>query len=150
MSSDRIRKTLFGVAPQTPLPQEAYRPQISAKVYALQRKEIGKMLARGHSVIADAVFDRPGEREAMEAMARTLNVEFQGVWLEAPARTLVERIGKRREDPSDATAEVVRAQLGRSIGTMDWRRIDTTGEDFMDELAAAVASDAKHALGGIG
>lgn len=138
LSSDRIRKTLFGVAPETRLPEEAYRPEVSAKVYALQREEAAKVLAAGHGVIADAVFDRPGEREAIEAVAREAGVAFRGVWLEAPERTLVERIDRRKGDPSDATAEVVRAQLRRDLGPMDWRRIDTTAEGAFDSLRAAV------------
>jgi len=127
LCSDRIRKRLFGVEPETRLPEEAYRPEVSAKVYALQREEAGKVLATGHSVIADAVFDRPEERTAIEALAAKLGAPFLGIWLEAPEPTLVERIAQRRGDPSDATADVVRAQLRRDPGQLDWLKVDTTG-----------------------
>lgn len=140
LCSDRIRKKLFGVEPETRLPEEAYRPEISAKVYALQREEAGKALATGQSVIADAVFDRSGERVAIEALAGEMSVAFQGIWLEAPEPTLVERIAHRRGDPSDATADVVRAQLYRDPGPLDWLRIDSTGEATGKKVEEAISA----------
>ncbi len=128
LCSDRIRKKLFGVEPETRLPEEAYRPEVSAKVYALQREEAGKVLATGQSVIADAVFDRLEERNAIEVLAGELGAPFLGIWLEAPEPTLVERIAQRRGDPSDANADVVRLQLRHELGPLDWLRIDSTGQ----------------------
>lgn len=139
LSSDRIRKRLFGVAPETRLPQEAYRPEVSARVYAAQREEARQVLAAGHGVVADAVFARPDERAAIEAVAAACGVGFRGVWLEAPERTLVERVEARRGDPSDATAAVVRAQLERDPGTLGWRRFDTGDPRTGDELSAFLA-----------
>lgn len=136
LSSDRIRKALFGVAPETRLPDDAYRPEISVQVYARQCEEAARILAAGHGVIADAVFGRPREREAIEGVAVAAGVDFAGFWLEAPERTLVERIEARRGDPSDATASVVRAQLGRDPGPMRWRRIDTRDGAAQRDLAA--------------
>lgn len=136
LSSDRIRKALFGVAPETRLPEEAYRPEVSVAVYARQCEEAARILAAGHGVIADAVFGRPEERDAIEAVAARAGVGFAGFWLEAPERTLVERVEARRGDPSDATASVVRAQLGRDPGPMGWRRIDTQGGEAAERIAA--------------
>ena len=45
LSSDRIRKALFGAAPTDRLPQEAYAPQVSERVYAIARENAGKCLA---------------------------------------------------------------------------------------------------------
>lgn len=135
LSSDRIRKALFGVAAETRLPENAYRPEVSATVYARQCEEAARILAAGHGVIADAVFGRPQERDAIEAAARA-GVDFAGFWLEAPERTLVERVEARRGDPSDATASVVRSQFGRDPGPMGWRRIDTRDGEATQILAA--------------
>lgn len=140
LCSDRIRKKLFGVEPETRLPQEAYRPEVSAKVYALQREEAGAVLATGQSVIADAVFDRPQERAAIEALAGKLGTPFRGIWLEAPEPTLVERIAQRRGDPSDATADVLRSQLRHELGLLDWLRLDSTGEDTGKRIEAAISA----------
>lgn len=136
LSSDRIRKALFGVAPETRLPEDAYRPEVSVAVYARQCEEAARVLAADHGVIADAVFGRPREREAIEGVAAAAGVDFAGFWLEAPEQTLVERVEARRGDPSDATATVVRAQLGRDPGPMGWRRIDTRDGKAAERLAA--------------
>jgi aminoglycoside phosphotransferase family enzyme/predicted kinase len=122
LSSDRIRKALFGVAPQSRLDAEAYQPAVSAQVYALQREQAAAVLASGHSVIVDAVFDRQEERERIEAVARAGGARFQGAWLEVPPEVLLDRVNRRRGDPSDADAEVVRRQLERDLGRLDWPR----------------------------
>ena len=128
LSSDRVRKHLHGVAPQTRLPEQAYRPAVSARVYTLLQEQAAAALATGHSVIVDAVFDRPQERERIEAVAADAGVAFHGIWLEAPAAVLLERVDKRRADPSDADGAVVRRQLERNVGPLDWRRVDASSE----------------------
>ncbi|MGY6709761.1 MAG: bifunctional aminoglycoside phosphotransferase/ATP-binding protein [Rhizobiaceae bacterium] len=140
LCSDRIRKRLFGVDPETRLPQEAYHPDVSAKVYALQRDEAARVLAGGQSVIADAVFGRPEERAAIEAVARKLGAPFRGIWLEAPEPTLVDRIAHRRGDPSDATADVLRAQMQHELGMLDWLRVDTTGGDAQKTIEETISA----------
>ncbi len=74
------------------------------------------MLAAGYGVVADAVFDRPAEREAIAGLAADAGVAFHGIWLDAPEAALLERLAARRNDPSDATAEVLLAQLQRDCG----------------------------------
>jgi predicted kinase len=129
LSSDRIRKRLHGVAPQTRLGAEAYRPDVSARVYAELREAAAATLAAGHSVVVDAVFDRPDERDAIEAVARSAGVAFQGIWLEASEAVLLARVAARRNDPSDADDVVVRRQLERDIGTLTWTRHPADGRD---------------------
>ncbi|WP_311276048.1 AAA family ATPase [Methylobacterium sp. WCS2018Hpa-22] len=124
LSSDRIRKRLHGVTPTTRLPAAAYEASVSERVYATLRQEVGKVLETGHCAIADAVFDRPRERTAMEAVASEMGRPFQGVWLQAPMVTLTARIERRRLDPSDATVDVLAAQVKRDCGRITWRRVD--------------------------
>lgn len=124
LSSDRIRKRLHGVAPTTRLPATAYETSVSERVYATLRQEAGKVLEAGHCAITDAVFDRPGERAAIEACASDLGVPFCGIWLQAPTATLSARIERRRLDPSDATVDVLAAQLKRDCGHIAWWRVD--------------------------
>jgi aminoglycoside phosphotransferase family enzyme/predicted kinase len=120
ISSDRVRKHHFGVAPETRLPETAYAADISALVYAKIGVEARRVLAAGHSVIADAVFDRPDDRAAIEAVAAGCGVAFDGLWLSAPEPVLFERVAARRNDPSDATAKVVAEQLRRDLGINNW------------------------------
>ena len=83
-------------------------------------------LATGHSVVADAVFARAAERAAIEAVGRSAGVETIGLWLDAPAQTLEDRVTARRDDASDADAAVVRHQLDYDLGDMRWHRIDAS------------------------
>jgi predicted kinase len=123
LNSDRVRKRLHGVPAETRLPEAAYRPDVSESVYASLRHEAIRALAAGCSVVVDAVFDRPADRAAIEAVAARAGVPFQGIWLEAPAPTLLARIEARRNDPSDATTDVLRTQLARDCGVITWRRL---------------------------
>jgi predicted kinase len=124
LNSDRIRKRLHGVPAETRLPESAYRPEVSDAVYAALRQEAAQALAAGCSVIVDAVFDRPAERAAIEALAVQAGVAFQGIWLDASTAALLARIDARRNDPSDATSDVLRAQLARDCGVITWRRLN--------------------------
>jgi uncharacterized protein len=48
---------------------------------------------------------------------------FLGLWLDAPPEVLFARVAARRNDPSDADAEVVRDQLARDLGPITWQRV---------------------------
>lgn len=128
LNSDRIRKRLHGVSAETRLPETAYRPEVSKSVYATLRREADQALAAGWSVIAEAVFDRPDERTAIETVAVRHGVPFQGVWLQAPTPTLLARLEARTSDPSDATAEVVLAQVQRDWGEITWHHPGTQAD----------------------
>lgn len=127
LSSDRIRKALWGARPLDRLPQEAYARQISTQVYARQRDEALRVLRGGASVIADAVFLNEDERQAIAGVAREAGVRFEGVWLEAPEHRLVDRVTARQNDPSDATAEVIAFQAERSGPVTGWTQVDASG-----------------------
>ena len=128
LNSDRVRKGLHGVTAEIRLPGAAYTPEVSEAVYATLRSEAARALAAGCSVIIDAVFDRPTERALIEAAADSAHVPFDGIWLQAPTSTLLARIGRRLNDPSDATADVLLAQVERDCGEIAWRRMDASIE----------------------
>ncbi len=113
-----------GFFPLTRLPPGAYAAAVSERVYAAMRDEAAQVLASGASVVLDAVFARPAEREAAERLAAACGVTFEGFWLEAPLATLAERVVARRGDPSDATPAVLAAQARRDCGTITWHRLD--------------------------
>lgn len=113
LSSDRIRKRLFGAAPTTRLPRQAYAPEVSERVYGEMRAEAARALRAGVAVAADAVFDRPALARAIEAVARDCGVPFFGLWLEGAREALARRISGRRDDPSDATVDVLDLQMAR-------------------------------------
>ena len=110
LRSDIERKRVFGVDEFEPLPQDAYKPEAHAQVYARLLHLSETALRAGQSVIVDAVQAKPDERAALAALATRLGVPFTGLWLEAPVETLVRRVAARRGDASDARESVVRAQ----------------------------------------
>lgn len=128
LSSDRIRKRLCGVGPTTRLPEAAYAPEMSERVYARMEAEAATVLSSGHAVIADAVFDRDKARGRISVLAERQQVPFHGFWLAAPAEALAARIRARRGDPSDATPEVLEAQLRRGAGSPNWHQLDAAGK----------------------
>jgi predicted kinase len=125
LNTDRIRKRMYGLPVEVRLPKAAYRPDVSQKVYVALRRDAAEALAAGSAVVADAVFDRAAERQAIEALAKASGVPFRGFWLDAPEATLLRRVEERRNGPSDATAHVLAAQIRRGAGAMTWQRIDT-------------------------
>lgn len=127
LSSDRIRKALFGAAPTQRLPANAYAPDVSQRVYASARAQAAACLDAGWPVICEAVFDRAEDRAALAAVAAGRNAPFHGFWLDATDATLAARVAARTGDPSDATVDVLRAQqakLAASGEEIDWTRLD--------------------------
>ena len=128
LRSDVIRKRLFGVSPETRLPASAYSPEISRRVYEALRSKATATLAAGYSVIIDAVSLKPEERQSFAAVAVAAAVPFSGLWLAAPASTMVARLCTRRHDASDASPEILAQQLRQDAGPIDWVVIDADTE----------------------
>ncbi len=124
VESDRIRKALHGVPPETRLPDKAYRPQVSEQVYREMAWRTELILAEGGSVVADAVFDRPSARTRIERAARDQCAPFLGIWLNVSPEVMWHRVDQRRGGPSDATVDVLSRQLQRDPGTIAWHRLD--------------------------
>jgi aminoglycoside phosphotransferase family enzyme/predicted kinase len=122
--SDVERKRLAGIALEERMPRGTYTPEASAKVYAAMLDRAERVLRAGHSAIVDAVFARPAEREAAEALARKVGVPFEGLWLDVPKEVAQARIANRKGDASDATPAVVERQFGYDLGEIRWRRLD--------------------------
>jgi aminoglycoside phosphotransferase family enzyme/predicted kinase len=127
LRSDVLRKLQFGASPESPLPPEAYAADVTARVYGDLRTRAAVALAGGYSVVIDAVSLRAEERRAFAAAAEAAGVPFTGLWLEAPAELLEERVAARHGDASDATAAIVQQQLQIEPGPIDWVRIDASG-----------------------
>jgi aminoglycoside phosphotransferase family enzyme/predicted kinase len=139
LRSDVERKLLFAVRPEESLGEEAYAEGVSEKVYAALNEKAGRALRAGHSVVVDAVFARAHQREAAERVAADAGVPFDGLWLTAPEAELIDRVGKRAGDASDADAAVVRRQLDYDIGDLEWQMLDAGGPAEATRAAAAAA-----------
>ena len=122
--SDVERKAMFGLAETAKLPQDAYMPDVTQKLYAALGEKARRTIAAGHSAIVDAVFATPQERKAMASIAQSCGVHFQGLFLTADLTTRLARVGIRAGDASDANADIVRQQEHYNLGPVDWVCVD--------------------------
>ncbi len=125
--SDVERKRLASVRLEERMPAGSYTPESSAAVYAAMLVRAERILRAGHSVVLDAVFARPEERQAAEALAARLGVPFRGLWLDVPKEVAQARAAARTGDASDATPAVVERQFGYDVGPIDWPKLPDKG-----------------------
>ncbi len=125
--TDVVRKHLWGVGDLQPLPPAAYDSRVTGRVYATVAEHAGLVLDGGYCVVGDAVFGQSEQRGQIEIVAREKGMPFAGLWLDAPATILEQRVAARHNDASDATVEVLRAQLAGLERPRDWTRIDAGG-----------------------
>ncbi len=127
LRSDVERKAGAGRREDEQLPQEAYSVENTQRVYAALVEKAARIIAAGHSVIVDAVFARPQERDALRGVAQTHNVPFHGLFLATDVATRLARVGSRQADASDADAAIVQAQERYALGHNDWQQVDASG-----------------------
>jgi uncharacterized protein len=127
LRSDVIRKELFGLDPLTALPETAYAPEVTARVYQTMIERAIVVLKQGTSVVLDAAYLRAAEREPLAAAARASGAAFHGLFLEADINVRLRRIASRGKDASDANREVALKQESYDIGALDWPVVDASG-----------------------
>jgi uncharacterized protein len=125
--SDVIRKHLFGASETDALPESAYRPDTTKRVYDVLSSTARRVLAQGCSVVLDAAYLQESERTEIAGLAATHGVRFVGLFLTADLATRLARIEQRKGDASDATRNVALQQETFAIGTVNWHMIDASG-----------------------
>ncbi|HLO74895.1 MAG TPA: AAA family ATPase, partial [Magnetospirillum sp.] len=105
--TDALRKQILGVGLLDKLPPEAYTPEMTERTYQALYDTCLTVLKSGHGAVADAVFARPEQRDAIEQVARAAGVPFHGLWLFTPPQLAAERIRTRKANVSDATVAVL-------------------------------------------
>ncbi|WP_439596888.1 AAA family ATPase [Falsiroseomonas sp.] len=136
LRTDETRKRRAGLAPEDRLPPEAYAEAESQAVHAEIFAAARAALAAGQSVVLDAVFLDPAQRQAAEAAAAPH--PFTGFWLAAPLDLLRGRVARRSaegRDASDATVAVLERAAAADPGPIAWQVLDAA-----DPLPAARAT----------
>jgi aminoglycoside phosphotransferase family enzyme/predicted kinase len=141
--SDVERKALFGAAEHDRLPADAYRADVTERVYRILTDKAARVARTGYSVVADAVFAKSDERAAIEQAAAAAGADFHGLFLVADLRTRLERLGGRGPDASDADAAVAKKQEEFDIGAVTWSIVDASGAPEQT-LAKARATILRH------
>ncbi len=127
LRTDVIRKQRLGLDLHHTLPLDAYSPESSRLVYDELFALARHALHAGQTVVLDAVFLHEQERVAARRVAEDLDVQFRGLWLNAPADEIGARLDQRTGDASDATREILHRQLSCEIGHMDWEMVESAG-----------------------
>jgi aminoglycoside phosphotransferase family enzyme/predicted kinase len=140
LNSDRTRKAMHRIRPNDKLPPAAYEINITAAVYLRLLSRAMDALGQGRSIILDAVYSTPEEREAVAKLARECGAPFVGLWLDAPADVLRQRVHDRPKGVSDADLNVLEAQLHRDAGTIDWIRLDSSLPDLRERALEIIGS----------
>lgn len=138
LRSDVERKRLFDIPPERPLGPDGYTADVNQRVYATLLDRARAVVDAGHAVIVDAVWPDPETRGKIEAVAHEAGVPFTGLWLDAPFKTLANRLAGRRGDASDATADVAAGQAQRITPPASWIRLDASVDT---EAVAEAARD---------
>ncbi|WFU13594.1 bifunctional aminoglycoside phosphotransferase/ATP-binding protein [Bradyrhizobium sp. CB3481] len=125
--SDVVRKHLFGTNESVALPESAYRPDTSKRVYDELLDTARHVLVQGCSVVVDAVYMEEAERTEIADLAAKQGVGFLGLFLTADLETRLARIEQRKDDASDATRNVALKQEAAAIGAVNWHRINASG-----------------------
>ena len=104
LSSDLARKRLAGLDPAAAsgsgLNAGLYDPSTTARTYNALLQEAESSLQRGRSVILDATFSDPAQRDAVTALAARLALPCDLLICEAGDETVRQRLRLRAADPA--------------------------------------------------
>jgi uncharacterized protein len=132
---DVLRKRALGMGLEERAGEDVYAPERRAEVYRELAVRLGSASRAGASTIADATFRVASTRHAIIAAAPGIH----GYWLEAPLPVRLARLAARRNDASDADAEVAMKQQEPADLGAAWRRIDARRS--VREIASDILKD---------
>jgi len=147
VNTDRVRKDLYGVAATAPLPPDAYRADVTRRVYEAVGARAAQIVDEDGGAIIDATAGSAQNRAALRAGLDGRG-PIRAIVCEADPATLRRRADARLQDPrrvSDAGPQVAVAlaeafdppQAGHA-GIAHVARLDTTHEPMVGAAARAL------------
>ncbi|MFF8193236.1 AAA family ATPase [Streptomyces bobili] len=144
LSSDRVRKELAGI----PAEQSAaagygeglYTPEWTARTYATLLDRAAALLSSGESVVLDATWSDPTQREAAQRVAERTSADLVALRCHAPHDVSAARLSTRATGPSDADLDIATAMAAREPAWPEAVALDTSGllESAVARALAAV------------
>jgi len=136
LRSDVERKRLFGLGPLDDSRAhglDIYTAEATQRTFARLEDTARMLLRAGYPVIVDAAFLRRDQRERFSTLARTLGSPWLILHCRAGPEELARRLARRAtsgQDPSEATAAVLKQQQGHAqgLGADEVRTAITVGE----------------------
>lgn len=140
LRSDVERKRVFANH------EDLYSADVSAATYQRLNELAGVVLRAGLPVVIDATYLKLAQRQATAQIAEAMGVPFLIIDCAAPKAVIEGWLAQRRaqnQDPSDATMEVIEAQLAsREALTADEilrsRHVETNVSGDLDKLIADI------------
>lgn len=137
--SDAVRKHLARIDLDKRGSIELYTPEMSARTFDRLAELAKILLPLGYTVILDARYDRSLWREPLRALAGSIGVPFHIVHTHAPLPVLLDRLEKRTGDISDATTEVLLAQIEKTEPFTDSEQpylisVDTSRSNWREQI----------------
>jgi predicted kinase len=130
LSSDRIRKELAGVPAEqrcaAPWGTGIYTAAWAERVYSELLGRAGRLLTLGESVIADASFTSPAQRDAAAQAAAAAHADLVQLRCTAPAEVARQRLTARTGGISDADADIARQMAAVEAPWPEAVTIDTS------------------------
>jgi predicted kinase len=148
-NSDWVRKELAGISPTESQRESAdsgiYTKEFSQKTYNALLKRAETKLKQGDSVIVDASYQYPHDRQEIRTLARDLNCQVYFILCQCPEEEMRRRMELREKDPaavSDGRWEIYLKQKKRfespnELSDSELIILDTSAsiEELMEELA---------------
>ncbi len=110
LRSDALRKHLAGIDCDSKGDAEIYSEAMTRRTYARLAADAARVLDAGFAVILDAKFDRREQRAQARAAVTHFGVPVTLVHCHAKREVLITRLNARRNDISDAGADLLEAQ----------------------------------------
>ncbi|WP_247745335.1 bifunctional aminoglycoside phosphotransferase/ATP-binding protein [Streptomyces oryzae] len=144
LSSDRLRKELAGL----PAEQSAaadygeglYTPEWTARTYSTLLERAAALLSSGESVVLDATWTDPGERDVALRVAERADADLVALHCHVPDDVSAARLSARTPGVSDADLDVAQAMAAREAPWPEAVPVDTSGllESAVAQALAAV------------